>query len=186
MKKKILLLILSIFAVSGLLVFYMTRGNEQNNSPYGSLRYGEENHMAGGSEEISMIRVNASNKLKINVNLHIDDGEFTIGLYYIPEDSVMYKFHYAGEDEKIHMYETGEFNSQKVTTNGLECVYEKTTGMSEAFVIDTAGWQDGLYAVSTTPSKDAVINGTITIDYVYYNWMKVIEKVTKDEKYTPY
>lgn len=185
MKKKIILLILCIFAVSGFLVFYMTRGNEKNNVPFSSFCYGGENQMAGGGGGISTIQVNASNKLKINVNLHITDGEYTIGLYYIPEDNIMYKFHYASEEEIIHMYDTGEFNTQMFTTDGLECVYEKKTGTTGAFVIDTTGWKDGLYAISTITSKDAVLNGTISIGYVYYNWMKVIEKVTKHEKYTP-
>ncbi len=188
MNKKLIILILCIFVVFGCFAFYMTRKHEWNNASYESFSYGEgENQMAGGSEGISSIKVNAVNETKINVNLHITAGEYTIGIYYVPEDNIIYKSRYATPEEKAHMRETGELRPEAFTTKGLDCVYKKTTDVSETFVIDTADWEDGLYAISEITSEDADLYGTISLDFVYYNWTKWMEKVTKDDdKYIPY
>lgn len=191
MNKKIIILILCIciFAIFGSLAFYMTRKHEWKNASYSSFHYGE-NQIAGGYEGVSSIKVNAVNELKINVSLHITAGEYTIGIYYIPEDHIMYRFHYATPQEKVLMRENGEFNPEMMTAKGLDCLYKKTTDVSDSFVIDTAGWKDGLYAISTITSEDADLYGTISIDYVYYNWTKWMERATRNDKYndkyTPY
>ncbi len=190
MNKKIIILILCILAVFGSLAFYMTRRHERNNVSYSSFNYGENGIAAGGGEGISTIKVNAVNETKINVNLHITAGEYTIGIYYVPENNIIYKSRYATQEEMAHMRETGELRPEAYTTEGLDCVYKKTTDVSETFVIDTAGWEDGLYAISTITSEDADLYGTISINYVYYNWTKWMERATRNDKYndkyTPY
>lgn len=189
MNKKLIILILCIFAVFGCLAFYMTRKHEQNNVSYSSFSYGGK-QIAGGGEAVSTIKVNTVNELKINVNLHIAAGEYTIGIYYIPEEHIMYKARYATLEEQAHMHETGELKPEVYTAKGLDCVYKKTTDVSETFVIDTAGWEEGLYAISQATSEDANLYGTISIDYVYYNWTKWMERATRNDKYndkyTPY
>lgn len=182
MKKKIIILILCIFAVFGSLAFYMTRKHEMKGAWRDIFRYGE-NGIAAGGEGFATMKVNAVNEMKINVNLHVTAGEITIGVYYIPEDHIMYKFHYATLQEKAHMYETGEYNSKMATAKGLDCLYKKTTDVSDSFVIDTAGWKDGLYGISTVTSENAELNGEISIDYVYYNWTKWMERATRNDKY---
>ncbi len=185
MKKKLIILGLCILAVFGCLIFYMTRKHEMKDAWCATFHYGE-NGIAAGGEAFSPIKINAVNEMKINVNLHITAGEYTIGIYYIPEDHIMYRVHYADQIEIAHMYETGEYNSKMATAKGLDCVYKKTTDVSETFVIDTAGWEDGLYAISEITSEDADLYGTVSVDYVYYNWTKLMEKVTKNDKYAPF
>lgn len=137
------------------------------------------------AKEISTMAVSKYNELKIRFNVFVNEGAMQIALYYVPEDHLLYKRRYASFQESIRMIESGEDSPEKRNVDGLECVYQCTVSETACIEIDTKDYKDGLYAIVTYGTADSDIQGTMSIDYVYRNWMKFANKIRGYDIYRP-
>lgn len=155
--------------------------------------YGNDN----ASVSMSFFHVRDKLELKLIYNMNISQGKYYVTIYSIPPGHIHEKTYNATPEEVEELYRSGEYKSEMGTliTDDMIKVYENIYDKSGEYVIDTADFDTGLYALVTHADPDAVMNLSLSYRYKQYNWMKWAKRIISlysDEfvdtinRYSPY
>lgn len=154
---------------------------------------GDDNSSVG----MSFFHVRNKLELKLIYNMNISQGKYYVTIYSIPPGHIHEKTYNATPEEVEELYRSGEYKSEMGTliTDDMIKVYENIYDKSGEYVIDTADFDTGLYALVTHADPDAVMNLSLSYRYKQYNWMKWAKRIISlysDEfvdtinRYSPY
>lgn len=154
--------------------------------------YGNDN----ASVSMSFFHVRDKLELKLIYNMNISQGKYYVTIYSIPPGHIHEKTYNATPEEVEELYRSGEYKSEMGTliTDDMVKVYDNIYDKSGEYVIDTADFDTGLYALVTHADPEGVMNLSLSYRYKQYNWMKWARRIISlysdefvySDRYSPY
>lgn len=150
--------------------------------------YGDDN----SSVELGFFHVRDRLELKLIYDMNISQGKYYVTIYSVPPGHINEKLYTAKSEEVQDLYLAGY---RPCITDDMIKVYENIYDKSGEYMIDTADFDTGLYALVTHADLEGVMDLTLSYRYKQYNWMnwarKIIslysdEFVYTQNRYSPY
>ena len=149
--------------------------------------YGDDN----ASVSMSFFHVRDKLELKLIYNMNISQGKYYVTIYSIPPGHINEKLYDGKPEEAQELYLAGY---RSCITDDMVKVYDNIYDKSGEYVIDTADFDTGLYALVTHADPEGVMNLSLSYRYKQYNWMKWARRIISlysdefvySDRYSPY
>ncbi len=149
--------------------------------------YGDDNSSVG----IGFFHVRDRLELKLIYDMTISQGKYYVTIYSVPPGHINEKLYSGKQEEAQELYLAGY---RLCITDDMVKVYENVYDKSGEYVIDTADFDTGLYALVTHTDPEGVISLSLSYRYKQYNWMKWARRIISlysdefvySDRYSPY
>lgn len=168
MKKKYIIIPICIILIISLLAVWI-QGYKWDIAAYKTTGY---NHRGG--QEICYIEIKPYQDKQIILNCKVKDGEFNVTFYKIPEDHTVLLFMDATDEELAALYNAGI--KRPTTSDGMEYKESYIINEDGEYVVDTADWEYGQYAIEILTDDNISGNMVISLKYKIYNWLWLKKK----------
>ena len=190
-KKTAVILAIIAFVVAAVLYLYLSKWYWEEvpfmRASYDPDIYGDDNSSVG----ISFFHVRDRLELKLIYDMNISQGKYYVTIYSVPPGQINEKLYTAKSEEVQDLYLAGY---RICITDDMIKVYENIYDKSGEYMIDTADFDTGLYALVTHADLEGVMDLTLSYRYKQYNWMNWARKIISlysdefvySDRYSPY